>query len=184
MKCPKCQYENREGAKFCLQCGNNLESKCPQCSKPLPLQARFCDDCGQNLEEPLPEAKPPLTPDSERKHVTVLFSDMTGYTALTEKLDPEETKEIMGKIFGEISKVVSKYEGFVEKFIGDAVMALFGVPKSHEDDPVRAIKVAREIHDIVSSISPQYEKRIGKALCMHTGICTGLVVTGEVNLEK
>jgi class 3 adenylate cyclase len=109
---------------------------------------------------------------------------MSGYTAMTEKLDPEETKEIMGKIFGEISKVVFRYDGFIEKFIGDAVVALFGVPQSHEDDPVRAIKAAREIHEIVSSISPQYEKRIGKSLSMHTGICTGLVVTGEVNLEK
>ena len=63
-------------------------------------------------------------------------------------------------------------------------MALFGIPQSHEDDPVRAIKAAREIHEIVSSISPQYEKRIGKPLAMHTGICTGLVVTGEMNLEK
>ena len=109
---------------------------------------------------------------------------MSGYTAMTEKLDPEEVKEIMGKIFGEISEVVARYEGFIEKFIGDAVMALFGAPTAHEDDPVRAIKAAREIHDIVSSLSPQYEKRIGKPLAMHTGICTGLVVTGDVNLEK
>jgi class 3 adenylate cyclase/tetratricopeptide (TPR) repeat protein len=113
-----------------------------------------------------------------------MFSDLSGYTAMTEKLDPEEVKEIMGRVFGEIAQVVVKYEGFIEKFIGDAVMALFGVPQSHEDDPVRAIKAAREIHEIVSSISPQYEKRIGKPLAMHTGICTGLVVTGEVNLEK
>ena len=122
--------------------------------------------------------------DSERKHVTVLFSDMSGYTAMTEKLDPEEVKEIMGRVFGEISKVVARYEGFIEKFIGDAVMALFGAVTAHEDDPVRAIKAAREIHDIVSSLSPKYEKRIGKPLAMHTGICTGLVVTGDVNLEK
>jgi class 3 adenylate cyclase/tetratricopeptide (TPR) repeat protein len=184
MQCSKCQLENREGAKFCLQCGNSLESKCPQCSKPLPLQARFCDDCGHKLDEPLPAAKPTSPSDSARKYVTVLFSDMSGYTAMTEKLDPEEVKEIMGKIFGEVSKAVSRYEGFIEKFIGDAVMALFGVPQSHEDDPVRAIKAAREIHEIVSSLSPRYEKRIGKPLAMHTGICTGLVVTGEVNLEK
>ena len=109
---------------------------------------------------------------------------MSGYTAMTEKLDPEETKEIMGRVFGEIAQIVVRYEGFIEKFIGDAVMALFGVPQSHEDDPIRAIKAAREIHEIVSSISPQYEKRIGKPLSMHTGICTGLVITGEVNLEK
>lgn len=183
MKCPKCQIENREEAKFCLQCGKNLELKCPQCNKALPLLSKFCDDCGQRLEVSL--VKPPIPrTDSERKNVTVLFSDMSGYTAMTEKLDPEEVKEIMGRVFGEIAQVVVRYEGFIEKFIGDAVMALFGVPQSHEDDPIRAIKAAREIHDIVSSISPQHEKRIGKPLSMHTGICTGLVVTGEVNLGK
>jgi len=184
MKCPKCQFENPDGSKFCLECGLNLDLKCPHCGKKLPHAAKFCNACGYKTEQP-PEPPKPIPPsESERKHVTVLFSDMSGYTAMTEKLDPEEVKEIMGKIFGEISKVVAKYEGFIEKYVGDAVMALFGVPKSHEDDPVRAIKSAREIHEIVSAISPQYEKRTGKPLAMHTGVCTGLVVTGEVNLEK
>jgi class 3 adenylate cyclase/tetratricopeptide (TPR) repeat protein len=184
MRCPKCRFENREGAKFCLQCGTSLESTCPHCFKPLPPQARFCDDCGHKLDEFLPKAQFISTPESERKHVTVLFSDLSGYTAMAEKLDPEEVKEIMGRVFGEISKVVGRYEGFVEKFIGDAVMALFGAPTAHEDDPVRAIKAAREIHDVISSISPSYEERIGRSLAMHTGISTGLVVTGDVNLEK
>jgi class 3 adenylate cyclase/tetratricopeptide (TPR) repeat protein len=184
MKCPKCQFENPEGKKFCQECGSRLSWICPNCKSTNLPTGKFCGDCGYKLEQP-PETPTPIPPsDSERKHVTVLFSDMSGYTAMTEKLDPEETKEIMGKIFGEISKVVAKYGGFIEKFIGDAVMALFGVPKSHEDDPVRAIKAAREIHDVVSSLSSQFEKRIGKALCMHTGVCTGLVVTGDVNLEK
>ena len=159
MKCQNCQIENRE-------------------------EARFCDSCGQKLDAPSIKAKTIPTTESERKHVTVLFSDISGYTAMTEELDPEEVKEIMGRVFGEISKIVATYEGFIEKFIGDAVMALFGVPQSHEDDPVRAIRAAREIHEIVSSISPNYEKRIGRPLAMHTGIYTGLVVTGEVNLEK
>ena len=135
-------------------------------------------------QNPSQKPSPSPTTDSERKHVTVLFSDMSGYTAMTEKLDPEEVKEIMGRVFGEISQIVARYEGFIEKFIGDAVMALFGATVAHEDDPVRAIKAAREIHDIVSGLSPKYEKRIGKPLSMHTGICTGLVVTGDVNLEK
>ena len=86
----------------------------------------------------------------ERKHVTVLFSDLSGYTTMSEKLDPEEVKEIVGRIFGQIKAVIAKYEGFIEKFAGDAVMAIFGVPQSHEDDPVRAIKAAREIHDLVT----------------------------------
>jgi class 3 adenylate cyclase/tetratricopeptide (TPR) repeat protein len=193
MKCPKCQFENPEDRKFCRECGSDLILACPNCSSEILPSDKFCGACRYDLravpdkppDKKSHEEKKPLPPsDSARKHVTVLFSDMSGYTAMTEKMDPEETKEIMGNIFGEISKVVAKYGGFIEKFIGDAVMALFGVPTSHEDDPVRAIKASREIHDVVSSLSSQFEKKIGKALCMHTGICTGLVVTGEVNLEK
>jgi len=103
---------------------------------------------------------------------------------MSERLDPEEVKEITSRIFAEISKIVDKYDGFIEKFIGDAVMALFGVPKAHEDDPVRTIKAAKEIHDVVNAISPELKEKIGKPLSMHTGINTGLVVTGEVNMEK
>jgi len=201
MQCPKCQSENRDGIKFCEQCGTRMEMECPNCKAKIPLDKKFCGDCGQDLKtlspqppetesahNTVPEAPTTQThsPDSSagaRKQVTVLFSDLSGYTAMTEKLDPEEVKEIMEKVFGEISKVVAKYEGFIENFIGDAVMALFGVPISHEDDPVRAIKAARDIHEVVSSISPRYEKRLGNPLAMHSGICTGLVVTG-VNLEK
>jgi class 3 adenylate cyclase len=119
-----------------------------------------------------------------RKHVTVLFSDLSGYTAMSEKLDPEEVKEIMSRIFGEIAQVVTKYEGFVEKFVGNAVMALFGVPKAHEDDPVRAIRAAQEIHAVVEPMSPEMQETIGHSLSMHSGVNTGLVVNGEVNLEK
>jgi class 3 adenylate cyclase len=181
MKCPKCQSQNPEGKKFCGKCGASLSSTCPHCSAVVPPEDS-CGECGQSLSAAPPG--PASSPDSERKQATVLFSDLSGYTAMSEKLDPEEVKEIMGKVFGEISKVVAKYEGFIEKFIGDAVVAIFGASTTHEDDPVRAIKASREIHDIVSSLSPRYEKRIGRALSLHTGICTGLVVTGEMNPEK
>jgi class 3 adenylate cyclase len=184
MKCSKCQFENREIAKFCLKCGVRLEFICPQCGLKLPLHAQFCDECGQRLEE-VPAKKRPLEDiESERKHVTVMFSDLSGYTAMSERLDPEEVKDIMSRIFGEIAQVVAKYEGFIEKFIGDAVMAFFGVPAAHEDDPVRAIKAAREIHEIVHGMSSRVEEKIGHRLSMHTGINTGLVVTGEVNVAK
>jgi class 3 adenylate cyclase/tetratricopeptide (TPR) repeat protein len=133
------------------------------------------------IKDAIPVHKPL---EGERKHVTVLFSDLTGYTAMSERLDPEEVKEITTHIFGEISKIVNNYEGFIEKYAGDAVMALFGADTSHEDDPVRAISAAREIHNIVNSLSPKYEERIEQPLSMHSGINTGLVVTGEVNLEK
>lgn len=204
MKCPKCQFENREGAKFCLQCGAKLEVDCPHCGKSFPATAKFCDECGHDLKGPLEispidDSKPTFpspklfddetVPAStefkgERKHVTVLFSDLSGYTAMSERLDPEEVKEITSKVFDDISKIITKYDGFVEKFAGDAVMALFGATEAHEDDPVRAIKAAREIHNRVKSVSPQYEERIKKPLAMHSGINTGLVITGDINLEK
>jgi class 3 adenylate cyclase len=114
--------------------------------------------------------EPDIRPsEGERKHVTVLFSDLTGYTAMSERLDPEEVKEITTRFFGEITKIIDKYEGFVEKFVGDAVMAVFGVPKAHEDDPIRAIRSASEIHRVVKSMSPEIEEKIEQPIAMHTG---------------
>ena len=197
MKCTKCQFENPEGIKFCGECGAKLENICPQCSFSNPPEFKFCGECGHGLT--VPSEQPPQIPpfeekveiegleparQGERKHVAVLFSDLSGYTAMSERLDPEEVKSIMNRIFGEIAQVVNRYEGCIDKFIGDAVMALFGAPKSHEDDPVRAIFAAQEIHDLVATMSPQLEDRIGQPLSMHSGISTGLVVTGEVDLDK
>ena len=102
---------------------------------------------------------------------------------MSERLDPEEVKEIMSQVFGEITSIVNKYDGSIQKFIGDAVVAFFGVPKAHEDDPVRAIRAAREIHSFVEAMSPRVEQRVGGSLSMHTGINTGLVVTGQVDQD-
>ncbi|MCJ7683405.1 MAG: AAA family ATPase, partial [Desulfobacteraceae bacterium] len=184
MKCPKCQIDNKEEAKFCKKCGAKLELACPSCGHPYEEDNLFCEQCGKRLEEVVATEREVPEAESERKHVTVLFSDLSGYTTMSEKLDPEEVKEIMSRIFGEIAQVVTKYEGFIEKFVGDAVMALFGVPKAHEDDPVRAILAAREIHNLLEAMSPGLEKKIGRSISMHTGINTGLVVTGDVNMEK
>ncbi len=206
MKCSKCQYDNPQEVKFCVHCGNKLGSICPKCGKINSPTFKFCGECGHELHviektPPLPEIEEitnELTPESpqikttpagiptegERKYVSVLFSDLTGYTSMSEKLDPEEVKEITCRIFGEISKIVTSYDGFIEKYAGDAVMAIFGVPNSHEDDPIRAIKAAREIHQAVDAISPEVEKKIGRSISMHSGINTGLVVTGEVNMER
>jgi class 3 adenylate cyclase len=135
-------------------------------------------------EKPIEKPEPSPVAVGERKHVTVLFSDLSGYTAMSEKLDPEEVKDIMTRVFGRIKEVIAKYDGFIEKFAGDAVMAIFGVPRAHEDDPVRAIRAAREIHDLVKFISPEVEGITGTPLSMHSGINTGLVVTGDVNPDK
>ena len=202
MKCPSCDSENREEVNFCEECGTRLERECPDCKTLIPLGKKFCGNCGCKLsfsDPPSPSAPEinlrntaktdPVrdigpSPEGERKYVTVLFSDLSGYTSMTEKLDPEEIKEIMSRIFGEIAQVITKYGGFIDKFIGDAVMAIFGIPKAHEDDPVRAIRAAIEIHDLIEAMSPQLEERIGQPLSMHSGINTGLVVTGEIDIEK
>jgi class 3 adenylate cyclase len=185
MKCPKCQTENPKKKKFCHECGAKLSSLCSQCGAEILPGNKFCGECGNKIEG-LKEETTNLTADfeGERKHVTVLFSDLSGYTVMSGKLDPEEVKRIMSWIFGEVAQIVTKYEGFIEKFIGDAAMALFGVPQAHEDDPVRAIKAAREIHAAVNAISPNLEKMIGQPLQMHSGINTGLVVTGNVDMER
>jgi len=183
MKCPKCQIDNPDGIKFCGQCGTGLKRNCPNCHFANPSQFKFCGECGQKLEEGIIEKKEPSL-EGERKQVTVLFSDLSGYTAISERLDPEEIKKIMSQLFREITSVVNKYDGTIEKYIGDAVMATFGIPRAHEDDPIRAIRTAKDIHEIVNTMSTQFEDRVGSLLSMHTGINTGLVVTGEVNLEK
>jgi len=184
VKCPKCQTENKEEAKFCKRCGAKLELACPSCGHRCEEDSLFCEKCGQRLEEASAEQSEAAGAEGERKYVTVLFSDISGYTAMSEKLDPEELKAITTRMFSKISKVIEKYGGFIEKFVGDAVMALFGAPKAHEDDPIRAIRAAKEIHELVESMSSELEKSIGQPISMHTGINTGLVVTGEVHMQK
>ncbi len=146
---------------------------------------RFCGQCGHPLSHAAWVVEG-LTPTiiGERKQITVLFSDLSGYTSMTERLDPEEVKEIMSRIFGEITQIVNKYGGFIGRFLGDAAMVLFGVPASHEDDAVRAIRTAREIHSAVAAMSPDYQAKTGRPLAMHSGINSGLVVISELHSDK
>ena len=162
----------------------NLEMECPDCHHKNPGDSNFCNACGCTLSNFPGFSSVNSTTDGERKHVTILFSDLTGYTTMSERLDPEEVKEISGTIFGGVAKIITKYNGFIEKYIGDAVMAVFGAYKSSEDDPIRAIRAAMEIHQYTIDLNNEYEERIGQPLQMHTGINTGLVVTGEMNLDK
>jgi class 3 adenylate cyclase/tetratricopeptide (TPR) repeat protein len=193
MKCPKCQLPNREGAKFCKACGIVLELSCPNCGKAISPDSRFCDECGHDLSKPFvsneslesseqrdlpPDTSgPTVLPEGERRQATVVFSDLSGYTAMNEQLDPEEVEGIMSRIKEEAVRIVESYGGSVNQFVGDEILALFGIPTAHEDDPLRAVKAALELHEMVRHTSPEVEGRIGKPLRMHTGINTGLIVT-------
>ncbi len=163
--------------------------ECPHCRKDNPEDARFCNGCGKSLASAANGAMAAKTvPESEaregeRKQATVLFSDLSGYTAMNEKLDPEEVRELMARLFGEVARIVEGYGGTIEKYIGDAVMAIFGVPTVHEDDPLRAVRAALDVHRAVAAMSPPIEAKTGRPIAMHTGINTGLIVTGPTEME-
>ena len=170
MKCPKCRRENEGLAHFCFECGFSFRHASESDTRGKPHR----HDRGSVLQGSA----------NERRHVTVLFSDLAGYTTMSEKLDPEQVSKILDHIFAEITQVVKKYEGSIDKFIGDAVMVFFGLPSMHEDDAERAVMAALEIHDRVEAVSPRFQEMIGGALVMHTGINSGLVVSGETDIKK
>lgn len=147
--------------------------RCLTCGAENPVDARVCSSCARAVSAER------HVQTSERKQVSVLFSDLTGFTELSERLDPEETRQILASVFGAAAEIVAKYEGRIEKFVGDAIMAIFGVPAAHEDDPVRALRAAIELHDAVARLSPGVQARTGVAIALHSAVNTGVVVTGE-----
>ena len=146
---------------------------CAQCGEQNPARARFCLACGAPL------AKAPKHETRTRKTVTVLFSDIKDSTPLGEQLDPEATRQVMNRYFGEVRAVIERHGGTVEKFIGDAVMAVFGTPKVHEDDPLRAVRAATEMRTVLADLSRELENRWGIHLSIRTGLNTGTVVAGD-----
>jgi len=155
--------------------------KCPQCLFDNPETFRFCGQCGSSLETNHYDEQQPGGVETDRTYASVLFSTLPGYTSLTESIDTEDVKAFMGRIFAEGARVVKKYSGTVERFFGDEIVAVFGTPVSHDDDAVRAVQAAREIHDIVESLGNHVRQRIGEDLVLKTGIHTGFVVTDDQN---
>jgi class 3 adenylate cyclase/tetratricopeptide (TPR) repeat protein len=141
---------------------------CATCGQESPDGFRFCGACGAELAPAAPARE-------QRKTVTVLFCDVTGSTALGEQLDPEALRRTMARYFDEIRRIVERHGGTVEKFIGDAVMAVFGIPVAHEDDALRAVRAAGEVRERIGSLGEE----LGVALSFRTGVNTGEVVSGE-----
>src|SRR5918999_2924635 len=147
---------------------------CDTCGEHNPDRARFCLACGRSL------ADRPAVRES-RKTVTVLFCDVTGSTALGERLDPESQRAVMSSYFEGMREVLERHGGTVEKFIGDAVMAVFGIPNVHEDDALRAVRAAAEMREALAALNEQLERERGVRIQVRVGVNTGEVVAGDAS---
>ena len=145
---------------------------CPSCGGENPAEAAFCMACATPLE-------PAPAPRETRKTVTIVFCDVTGSTALGEQLDPESLRRVMIRYFEEMRLVLERHGGTVEKFIGDAVMAVFGIPQVHEDDALRAVRAADEMRERLVSLNEELERDRGVAIATRIGVNTGEVVAGD-----
>ncbi|MGD8255943.1 MAG: adenylate/guanylate cyclase domain-containing protein [Desulfobacterales bacterium] len=200
MECPECQFDNRVGVKFCEECGAKFELECPICRAKIPIGRKFCGECGLKLTASAkilstdffdPQSYTPkfladkiLTTRSsiegERKHVTVLFADVANYTAISEKLDPEEVHQIMDGCFTILTTEIHKYEGTINQFTGDGIMAIFGAPIAHEDHSQRACWASLAIQKALNDYNQQLHKEYGIDFKMRIGLNSGPVVVGSI----
>ena len=192
--CGACGTENPAGASFCMSCGTALPRRCPACGAEAAAEANFCGNCGAALadgavaEPPRPGTAPaPETsgdgapPDAEqRRTVTVLFADLSGYTAISERLDHETVKALVERCLTRLAAEVELYGGRVDKFIGDNVMAVFGAPVAHEDDPARAVRAALGMQAAMAELREELGARFGMEPELRVGVNTGEVLAGHI----
>lgn len=176
MRCPSCESNNPDAAQFCATCGSGLAEACPHCGGELTPGARFCISCGK----PVPAAEQRAATErpgeaepiaiSERRRISVLFVDLVNFTPLAESMDPEEVRSVQSRYFEVARSVVATYGGTIEKFVGDAVMAVWGAPSAHEDDAERAVRAALAIVYAVDRIGGAAS---GRALRSRAAVTTG-----------
>ncbi len=169
LACPTCATENPAGNRFCSNCGAELSAGCRRCGAPIPAGARFCPGCGEPVEA---EAGP-----EERKIATVVFIDLVDSTRLGELLDAERLRSILQAYFSLVSTSVQAWGGTVEKFIGDAAVGVFGVPRVREDDAARGLSAASEIAGRIGAVAADVQRRHGVDLALRIGVNTGEVIT-------
>src|SRR6202047_1719842 len=185
MRCPGCNTENPEGAKFCMQCATSLALRCPKCAFENPATAKFCAQCGTPLEATgavrrISEAGERLA--GERRHLTVLFCDLVGSTEIAFQLDPEEWRAIVADYHRAVGQAVERFGGYVAQYLGDGVMAFFGYPEAHENDAERAARAGLAILDAISKLNAQGGTGLSLSsavkLSARVGIDSGAVVVG------
>jgi class 3 adenylate cyclase len=176
--CSNCGFTNEAGRKFCGECGSALAAICPSCGASNSPTSKFCGECATPLVAgvtaanaafraagPTPSGATAGTsadaPVAERRLVSILFADLVGFTTLAEGRDAEDTRELLSRYFDISREVIGRYGGTVEKFIGDAVMAVWGAPIAHEDDAERSVQAALELVEAVRALGPGVAARAG-----------------------
>ena len=205
MACSGCSLEIAPDFAFCPRCGRRQPAPCAACGAPLEPDFAFCPRCGaargaavtaSNAAAAPPASAKVVAPtttaptpraaglpdgrEADRRQVTVLFADLTGFTSLSERLDPEEVRAFQNALFETLGQAIERYDGVVEKFVGDAVMAVFGAPVAHEDDPQRALDTALEMLERVGRLADRWTTRLGQRVTLHIGVHSGPVVAGSL----
>src|SRR5262245_17075628 len=188
MKCPRCQHENRSGAKFCEECASPLARTCSNCGNQLSATAKFCSECAHPMAGGAPEARvaapQAYTPndlaekilssksalEGERKQVTVLFADLKGSMELLADREPEEARKILDPVLERMMEAVHRYEGTVNQVMGDGIMALFGAPLAHEDHAVRACYAALRMQESVKQYADEVRRSHGAVVKIRVGL--------------
>ena len=203
MKCPRCERENREGRRFCAECGASLAFACPSCGFSNEPGENFCGGCGARLGTPAVPAAPRFsspetyTPkhlaekiltsksalEGERKHVTVLFADLKGSMELLADRDPEEARKILDPVLERMIEAVHRYEGTVNQVMGDGIMALFGAPLAHEDHAVRACYAALRMQELVQLFAEEARRTHGVNPQIRVGLNSGEVVVRAIGSD-
>ena len=183
VNCPSCGTANESGRKFCGECGASLALTCPACGAANAPGTKFCGECGTRLQSETAAAATATgstpSPVAERRLVSVLFADLVGFTTLSESRDPEVVRDLLSRYFETARRIIDSYGGTVEKFIGDAVMAVWGAPTAYEDDAERAVRSALDLVAAVEAIGEE----IGAELRVRAGVLSGeaAVTLGATN---
>src|SRR5256884_6339054 len=205
MKCPRCQAENRERARFCRECGATFGAVCSSCGAKVEAGSKFCDGCGAPVDAttaPGPGSSRFASPESyipkhlaekiltsksamegERKHVTVLFADMKGSMELLADRDPEDARKILDPVLEHMMEAVHRYEGTVNQVMGDEIMALFGAPLAHEDHAVRACYAALQMQESVKKYADEVRRSHAAVVKIRVGLNSGEVVVGAIGSD-
>src|SRR5215475_4656113 len=202
MNCLRCQAENRDGARFCRECGSPFAAICSRCGATVEATSKFCDDCGTPLTATLAPTRGPSHPvgvgttagedvtelaravkspaEAERRQLTVMFCDLVESTRLSGRLDPEVLREVVRSYQNVCDDVIGRFEGHIAQYLGDGILAYFGYPSAHEDDAQRAVRAALGILAALEPLNGGLQREKGVELALRLGIHTGLVVVGQV----